>query len=194
MSFQTIVEIAGTIFNLLFLFLVIKENIWCWLFGILGSLLSIYLFLETKLYSEAILYSYYVVMGVYGWVKWSNKKDNEQLPVTDFAIKWHILWIIVCVILTSSLAWFFDSYTDANNPYIDAFTTIFAFFATYLEATKIRSVWYYWIVINGTSVWLYLHRGLEIYAILMLIYFILSFTGLVSWQKSYKQYLSRSTK
>ena len=72
MDTNTILELLGTILNIIFLILVIKENIWCWLFGILGSLVSIYLFVETKLYSESILYSYYVVMGVYGWRKWSR--------------------------------------------------------------------------------------------------------------------------
>ncbi|TNE35656.1 nicotinamide riboside transporter PnuC [bacterium] len=188
MDYKIFIEIIGTLLNLIFLILVIKENIWCWIFGIVGSLVSIILFIQTKLYSEAILYSYYVIMGVYGWIKW-NKKSNDEvvLQVTESPVYVHIIWIVVCFILLISLGWFFDNYTDANNPYMDAFTTIFAFLATYFEAIKLRSAWYYWIVINGVSIWLYLQRGLEIYSILMFVYFILSFVGLISWHKSYKK-------
>lgn len=187
METNTIIEIVGTVLNLAFIILVIRENIWCWLFGILGSLVSIYLFLETKLYSESILYSYYVVMGFYGWRKWSSNKSDKPLRVTETSLYIHIVWIISATALAISLGWIFSNYTDANNPYLDSFTTIFAFLATYFEAIKLRSAWFYWIAINSLSVWLYLQRGLEIYSVLMLIYFILSFVGLLKWQNSYTQ-------
>ncbi len=187
METNTIIEIVGTILNLAFLILVIRENIWCWLFGILGSLVSIYLFIETKLYSESILYSYYVIMGVYGWRKWSSHSKENPFKVSEVSLFVHSGWIIFCIALAISLGWLFTNYTDANNPYFDAFTTVFAFLATYFEAIKLRSAWFYWIAINGFSVWLYLERGLEIYSVLMLIYFILSFVGLLKWQKSYNQ-------
>jgi len=185
MSNLTSFEIIGTVLNIFFIVLVIKENIWCWLFGILGSLVSIYLFLEAKLYSESILYSYYVIIGVYGWRKWKSNSEKEGLKVSE--IKWfiHLAWISVCIALALALGWLFKNHTDANNPYFDSFTTVFAFLATYFEAIKLRSAWFYWIVINGFSIWLYQIRGLEIYSLLMVIYFILSFVGLYQWQKSY---------
>jgi hypothetical protein len=34
------------------------------------------------------------------------------------------------------LAYIFESYTNADKAYLDAFTTIFSFLATYLEAKK----------------------------------------------------------
>ena len=187
MEINSILEIIGTILNLAFLILVIRENIWCWLFGIIGSLVSIYLFIETKLYSESILYSYYVIMGIYGWRKWSSSNKGNQLRVSEVSLLVHGGWIIFSTSLAIALGWLFSNHTDANNPYFDAFTTVFAFLATYFEAIKLRSAWLYWIVINGLSVWLYMQRGLEIYSGLMLIYFILSFVGLLKWQKSYIQ-------
>lgn len=189
MEFFTWVEIIGTVLNLIFLVLVIKENIWCWLFGILGSLVSIYLFIETKLYSEAILYSYYVLIAIYGWKKWKKETDKKELKVTDIRLFLHLSWITSCIAIAIALGWIFQNYTDANNPYFDSFTTVFAFLATYFEAIKLRSAWFYWIIINGFSIWLYQIRGLEIYSYLMLIYFILSFVGLYQWQKSYNKHL-----
>ena len=186
MDTNTILELLGTVLNIFFLVLVIKENIWCWLFGILGSLVSIYLFVETKLYSESILYSYYVIMGVYGWRKWSRNDKGRELNVTEISIRLHSLWILFGCSVALSLGWLFSTYTDANNPFADAFSTVFAFLATYFEAVKLRSAWFYWIAINGFSAWLYSVRGLDIYSILMFFYFIMSFVGLYNWQKSYK--------
>jgi nicotinamide mononucleotide transporter len=187
LNWQLYLEIIGTILNLLFLILVIKENIWCWLFGILGSIISIILFIETKLYSESILYIYYVIIGFYGWRKWTRASANskKELKVSEKSIVYHASWIVICCLLAFGLGYFFENYTDANNPYFDSYSTIFAFLATYFEAIKLRSAWFYWIVINGFSIWLYSIRGLEIYGVLMLIYFVLSFVGLYKWNKSY---------
>ena len=53
-DFLTAIEILSVVFNLIYLVLLIKENIWCWPNGIIASILSVYLFVEAKLYSEAI--------------------------------------------------------------------------------------------------------------------------------------------
>lgn len=82
------------------------------------------------------------------------------------------------------MAWFFDTYTNADKPYLDAFTTIFSFLATYLEARKVVSAWLYWIVLNGVTALLYFSKGLDIYAGLSVVYFIMSFVGYVRWKRS----------
>ena len=65
--------------------LMINQKILAWPFGILGSLISIYLVWEQSLYSESILYSYYVFMGIYGWIHWT-KKNDMKLPLARRAI------------------------------------------------------------------------------------------------------------
>ena len=59
-------ELIAVILGLIYLILLIKEKIACWIFGILSSAISIYLFYSIQLYSEAILYFYYVIIGIYG--------------------------------------------------------------------------------------------------------------------------------
>lgn len=161
----------------------------CWLFGIVGSLISIYLFYSTKLYSEAILYIYYVLVGIYGYWVWNKAEEtNEKLPITD--IKW--LSIGGILLLGSALSWglgyILDTYTDAESAYLDAHTTIFSFIASYLEARKILSGWLFWIVINGVTIYLYLSKDLDIYSVLTLVYFIASFIGYYVWRKQFVGY------
>ena len=156
-------------------------------FGIIGSLLSIYLFYHSRLYSEAILYSYYVFMGFYGYHLWGRKShDSSSLLLVVNELKWfyHLIFVFVCSVLAVAMAWFFDTYSDADKPYLDAFTTVFSFLATYLEAIKVLSAWIYWIVLNGLTIGLYFSKGLDIYAGLSLVYFIMSFVGYFSWKKS----------
>lgn len=182
-------EIVAVLFALAYLFLLIAQRIECWIFGIFGSLLSIFLFIHSKLYSEAILYSYYVFMGVYGYYIWSQKEHADALPslqVNKANTFLHVVYVLLCVFLALILASLFDSYTDAELPYFDAFTTVFSFLATFLEARKVLSAWLYWIVINGSTIFLYSNKGLDVYAGLSLFYFIMSFVGYSKWKKSMK--------
>lgn len=158
-----------------------RENIWCWAFGIVSSALSVYLFFASKLYSESILYSFYVLVGFYGWFTW--KRGGQQLPVQEWK-RWKLM-VAGSIGATGSalLAWFFSTYTDANNPYLDATTTSFSFVASFLEAHKVLSTWWFWIAINGLSIWLYFLRDLQVYSALMIVYFFLSITGYLQWKK-----------
>lgn len=184
MDLYFIIEVLAVVFGLIYILLLIKERIECWIFGILGSLMSIFLFVHTKLYSEAILYSYYVVVGFYGYYLWSRKsKDDSLLRISDVNPTNHVYYILSSCALAFSLAWFFNTYTDAERPYIDSFTTVFSFLATFLEAKKVLSSWKYWIVINGVTIGLYFDKGLDIYAGLILVYFIMSFVGYFKWKK-----------
>lgn len=187
LAINTWVEIVSVVFSLLYLYLLIRENIWCWLFGILGSLLSIYLFIGAKLYSEAILYAFYVAIGFYGWWQWSKKRDQGPLTVQIKGFSHHLIAILMGILLSVGLGKFFATHTDAANPFADASSTIFSFIASFLEAHKVLHSWIYWIMINAFSIWLYSSRGLEIYAGLMFVYFIFSVVGFYSWRRSYRQ-------
>ena len=69
----------------------------------------------------------------------------------------------------------------------DAFTTTFSFIATYMEITKVLEAWGYWLILNLASIWLYQDRNLDIYALLIGIYSIMSVWGFITWQKAYRQ-------
>lgn len=181
-------EWAGVVLNVLYLVLLIRRSIWCWPFGILGSGLSIYLFIESKLYSEAILYGFYVLIGVYGWIKWSrNADENDLVQPILWSLQKHLVAIAIGIAATFGLGHFFQTYTDAERPMLDAFSTGFAFVASFLEAQQVLSGWIYWIILNGFSVWLYYDRGLELYGLLSVVYTVMSFVGYYQWQKIYQK-------
>ena len=179
-------EIIAVGLSLTFLILLIKENIYCWFFGITGSLVSIFLFYRIGLYAESILYCYYVLIGFYGYQLWNSKANAQELPIIDVLPKQHFSYILIGVVTTLCLGYFLENYTEASKPYLDAFTTIFSFIASYLEAKKILSGWYYWIIVNGVTLGLYLNKELYIYFILTLLYFALSFYGLREWNRKIK--------
>ena len=177
-------ELIAVILGLIYLILLIKEKIACWIFGILSSAISIYLFYSIQLYSEAILYFYYVLIGIYGFWLWSTQGvEKKSFLITDFKLRSHLITIVIGIVLSFSLGYSFDYLTDASSPYLDSFTTIFSFIASYLQAKKILSSFLYWIVINAATLYLYLHKELEFYFFLTVVYFIFSFVGFITWQR-----------
>jgi len=190
MNIPLIIELSAVVTGLLYVVLLMRENIWCWLFGIISSALSIWLFWHAKLFAESFLYLYYVLMGIYGWYHWSKHlTKSEEIEISEYKTPRIFLFIIAGIIGTALLSFLFGKFTDAARPIVDSATTIFAFLATYLQTQKILSNWLFWIVINTVSVWLYYDRGLNWYAGLMGIYLILSVLGYIDWQWKYKNKL-----
>jgi len=75
-------------------------------------------------------------------------------------------------------------YSDAAFPFIDSLTTWFAIWATYLIAQKVLENWWYWLLIDLASIFIYWSRDLKLTSVLFVIYFIMIPIGLFSWTKS----------
>ena len=184
---NTILEQITLVLNVAFLLLIIKRKVIAWPFGILASTISIYLFYEVKLYSEVILYIFYVLAGFYGWIRWrKDLQDNDELIIKTWNMKNHLIVIFIGLILSFNLGFYFENFTDANRSYYDSASTIFSLIATYMEAEKILSAWYFWIVINAYSIWLYFDVSLPWLSGQMIFFTIMSFVGLYSWRKVLK--------
>ncbi|MCC7332138.1 MAG: nicotinamide mononucleotide transporter [Flavobacteriales bacterium] len=178
-----LIEIIAVLFGVVYVVLAAKNNNFCWIFGIIGSAISIYLFIVyAKLYAEALLYFYYVIAGIYGWIIWKKQKVSDEVYQHSFYK--HIVIVTIGTLLSFALykmvTYFF---VDAQRPLIDSFTTIFSFIATYLTAKKWIENWLYWVVIDLVSTFLYFSRGLEIYALLMVANTLIALYGYFSWKK-----------
>lgn len=179
------IEILGASASLLYLVLLVREKVLCWPFGIIGSLLSVYLFIHSRLYSEAVLYFFYAVMGVWGWLRWHQRSAAGNNPVITKTLLYHLRAIVLTSLAAVGLGAFMLNVSDAQRPLFDAFTTAFSFFATYLEIAKVLEAWGYWFILNLASVWLYHDRSLDIYAAQIGIYSVLSVWGFISWRRTW---------
>jgi nicotinamide mononucleotide transporter len=97
--------------------------------------------------------------------------------------------VAIGAILLASLAsgYLLDTRTDAAFPYIDSLTTWSAIWATFLVARKVLENWWYWLVIDAASVFIYWSRDLELTALLFVVYVIMIPFGLISWTRSYRE-------
>ena len=127
MTLIQVVEYAAVALNLLFLVLLMREKIACWPVGIAASLLFIWVWIDARLYSEAILYSYYVIVGFFGWWRWKGRGDEGPLRIRTWGFLPHVAVLALGALLTLALGTFFERTTDAAQSYADALSTIFSF-------------------------------------------------------------------
>lgn len=181
------IETAAVVTGIIYIFLAAREQVLCWPFGIVSALLWSYAAFDFyDLYIDAILQLYYVGAGVYGWVQWNKKAISEGTSVHTISIQTHLYSIVLGLLFTFLFGFLFEQYTSAAATYLDAFTTIFSLYATYLVTQKILENWLYWIVIDAVYIYLYASRGGFLFAFLNLIFVLVAIVGFVRWLDTYR--------
>ena len=181
---QNWIEITAVILAILYLVLAVKQNILCWVAGIMSSVLYFFIMQSAGLYMEAYLQVFYVVMGFYGFSQWRAGDTNNTIFVVNTWSKYQHLTAISIILALSFLSGFLlERFTDAALPFLDALVTWGAVVATYMVAKKLLENWIYWFVIDATSIYLFISRDLWLTAILFMIYIIIIYFGYQSWSK-----------
>ena len=181
----SVLEGIAVIAAVAYLLLAIRQNIACWYFAGISTAIYIYLFFDARLYMESALNIFYLVMAVYGWYCWRYERTGDrQLLVTVWPLRRHVLAISVIVVVSIANAYVLVTWTDAVFPYVDSLTTWSAIWATFLVARKVLENWWYWLVIDFVSVFIYWSRDLELTALLFVVYVIMIPFGMLSWRRS----------
>ncbi|MCB0511649.1 MAG: nicotinamide riboside transporter PnuC [Chitinophagales bacterium] len=180
-------EWQAIICGILYLYFAIKGKVICWIFGFINAATYVYVCADAKLYLDAILQIFYVLMAIVGYLNW-NKKDTTQIHIWN--IKQHFFIIILTTIYSLILGFVFKKYTHQASPFLDAFATCFSLVTTYMVARKVLENWIYWIVIDSVLAYLYYTRGLEMSSVLMIIYTFMAIKGFLEWNKNYREQLA----
>lgn len=193
---MTWLEGLAVLLGLAYVLLAAKESLWCWPAALLSSGIYCYLCLNAQLYAETGLQVFYLIMAIAGWWSWTGRKKNlsgtteESLSIRQWPLKTHILIILLNTIGTLLLGWALDIYTEAANPFLDSFTTVFSLFTTWMVTRKVLENWLYWIVIDAASVYLYASRDLYLTALLFILYTFIAIAGYWKWHKNYRHQLA----
>jgi len=182
-------EALGVLFAVAYLVLAVRQNILCWPAALISSVLSVVVMFEARLYSESALQVFYAGMAIYGWYQWRSgagpSRVDGDLPITTWPLRAHALAIGGTVAASAALGWLM-SRTSAAYPYLDAFVTVSSLITTYMVAKKILENWIYWFVIDGLSAYLYVTRGLSLYAWLFVLYLVLIVIGFYRWRRDWR--------
>jgi len=186
--FQNWIEVIAVILAILYLVLAVKQNILCWLAGIISSVLYFFIMRSAGLYMEAYLQIFYVFMGFYGWSQWRiGARTSNNFVVNTWNKLQHFYALSLILILSAISGFLLKLFTDTALPFFDALVTCGAVVATYMVAKKLLENWIYWLVIDSISILLFISRGLLPTAFLFGIYIVVIFFGYKSWNKILKE-------
>lgn len=179
---QSLLELIAVVCAIFYLVLVVRENIWCWFYAFISTAIYIYLFHSVALFSESVLNVYYLFMAVYGWWQWHKQGPEREVHIQNWSLKTHFIVIVVCLILTPILGYYMNS-VGASFPYLDAFVALLAVVATIMVAYKVFENWYYWLLVDSLSIYLFWQKQMFMTAALFVLYIGLIFIGIKNWKK-----------
>ena len=184
-------EYFGVIAGLLYIALEIKQHRAMWVVGFLTSLVYVFVFFSAKVYAFMGLQIYYAFISVYGFLLWSRKRTQD---VTTDEKEETILYrhaglpllsgmLAACGGMSYIIYNILARFTDSPIPLGDAVTTAIGIVATWMVARRIIEHWYFWIVANAISIYIYYLLALYPTMFLYLCYVVLSIVGLYMWTK-----------
>ena len=151
-------ELIAVVLAIVYLLLVMREHIACWYAAFVSTTIFLYIFSDVKLYMESGLQVYYLAMAVYGWSRWrkggGHSNAGKTLLISRWRLQQHAVALLLILVATASTTILLQTYTDAELPLLDSFTTWGAIVTTFMVARKIQENWLYWPVIDAISIYL----------------------------------------
>jgi nicotinamide mononucleotide transporter len=179
--FETIAVITG----LLSVWLTVKENIWCWLTGLVSVVFYLIVFYQARLYADMGLQVVYIYLQFYGWYQWLyGGRGRTELQVSRAAAKFRALLALIFITCTGLMAYLLSRHTDAAMPLWDSAATVLSLIAQWMMAKKLLECWLVWITADVLYVWIFFSKGLYQSLGLYAIFLILATLGFFEWRKS----------
>lgn len=154
-----------------------------WPLAIGSSLIYCLLFAHSKLYGEAALQIFFVLVAVWGWWQWLRGTDARGQALVVRSLPAHIRWLAALGVAAAwpALGLALDHWTDTDVPYWDAFPTTASLLGQYLLGRKYVENWPVWLVVNLVSMALYAYKGLWLTLILYAWFAGMSVLGWRAW-------------
>ena len=182
---HSVLEAVAVFMAIAYLLLAIRQNIWCWLCAAISTAIYVFLFIDARLYMESVLNAFYFAMAIYGWYHWKTGSGaGHEVPVTTWPRTRHGVAVAAIVGIALVNGYALSRWSDAAFPYVDSLTTWAAIWATFLVARKVLENWGYWLLIDVASILIYWNRGLELTALLFVVYVVMIPFGYLAWRRS----------
>ena len=183
---HTLLELFAVIMNIFSVIYAKRNSILVYPTGLIGTGIFVYILYNFSLLGDMIINFYFVIMSIYGWYYWSQKKNGEVLHnVSKTSTKEYYFISMLGIISLLSIYTIYNFYDkwDSWTAYVDTITTAIFFVAMYLMARRKVESWIFWIIGDLITIPLYFYKGLTISSIQYLIFLILAILGYISWKK-----------
>ncbi|MEZ5894297.1 MAG: nicotinamide riboside transporter PnuC [Parvularculaceae bacterium] len=180
------IEIAAFLLGIANIALLVRRSVWNYPFGIATVILWAIVFFDARLYSDALLQIFFVVVQAYGWAHWLTRRDRQGLVIVErLAARSAILYGLVAIAITAGLGGFMASYTDAVFPFWDASVAALSVVAQIMLARRRLENWLVWIAVDIDAVALYWTRELYPAAALYMLFLVICIIGYFGWRRAW---------
>jgi nicotinamide mononucleotide transporter len=179
-------EFVAALLGLVAVWLIVRERMLAWPFGVSTGTLYVVIFAQARLYAGALLQVVYVGLQFYGWYSWwRGSAGGDRLPVSRASRRTLAVAAAVGVTGTLALGTALARHTDQALPYWDSFVTAFSLVAQWMVARKLLENWAVWFVVDLVAAGVYVALGLYFTAVLYAAYLGLAIAGWRQWQASH---------
>ena len=146
---HTLLELFAVTMNILSVIYAKRNSILVYPTGLIGTGIFVYILYNFSLLGDMIINFYFVIMSIYGWYYWSQKKNGEVLHnVSKTSTKEYYFITMLGIISLLSIYAIYNFYDkwDSWTAYVDTITTAIFFVAMYLMARRKVESWIFWII------------------------------------------------
>ena len=179
----TALEIAAFIVSIAMVLANLRVNPVGWPLAIVSSLLYALLFADSKLYGEASLQIFFVVVALWGWWQWlrGTGADGRELRVHRLSRQGQAAAALATLCAWPLLGLALQHYSDSDVPYLDALPTVASITGQILLGRKLVENWAVWLAVNVVSIGLFATKGLWLTVLLYAVFALLSVVGWRAW-------------
>lgn len=186
-DWKLVLQLAGIVLGLLYLWLEYRANIWLWAVSIVMPVVHGVLYYRSGLYADMAMNVYYVIAGFYGWIVWlrgsGGKSDKPVLRISKTPLHLGGILTVVGLLVWGAIYFILVCYTDSTVPVLDSLTTAMSIVALWMLSRKYLEQWLVWLAVDAISCGLYIYKGIPFTAGLYGLYTILAVAGYMRWRR-----------
>jgi nicotinamide mononucleotide transporter len=180
-----LLEWSAVAFSVLGVWLMAQRRMLAWPVGLVSVGLYALVFVQVRLYSDALLQGAFAAFLLYGWFNWHRQVQHDGRIVIAPLLRRHLLRDLgLGLAFGLALGAAMHSWTDAALPWLDALLAALSLVAQWWQARRHVAAWWLWIVVDVVYVGMYLVKSLNVTAGLYLLFVGLAVMGLRAWSKA----------
>ncbi len=181
---MSLLEAIAVALGLINITLIVRRSPWNYPFGIAMVVLYARIFWDAKLFSDAGLQVFFLVVQLYGWVAWVRHREGDgTVVVRELGPPSRTGWVIASLLMTLVWGTIMHRFTSASLPYWDASVAMLSVIAQLLMTWRYAENWWWWIAVNILSVGLYAAKGLWLTMGLYTVFLAIAVVGLRQWRR-----------
>ena len=187
-----ILEIFGTVFGFIYLYLEITHKKGMWIVGLLMAAVYSLVYFQQGVYALMGFQLYYIMVSIYGFFQWRKDKsitaETSANEILYRKLPFKVFWASGAIYLaaTSFMVLVLGKITDDPMPWTDSSVTVLSAIATFWLSKSYREQWLMWLIVNTLTVIMAIKLELYPTTALYSVNAVASIFGYIHWCKKGK--------